>query len=341
MQIANLLDIPASVNTLERLCAWVGTLAAREAGGELVTWKDKPRRAFQVVQTWAADGSCYLVIRASVPLPADWATDKSKKLWGRALETVQNTPKPTYWFTDSYIPQPWTPALITTQLWLDAFDSNGVTLTGGAVSQWADKSGNNRDFTQSSAAVRPLYYSVAGGETYPFVQFDGSTSNGDFLTSSSFSGVEGSLFIVLTSQAGAALVGLFNGGGYNVHANTSSPFGWAASSLGTRYRASEQLPSNTRTFIEFRGRSSGTLRRAATQKGNHSGMNDNGNTPKLGCEYSTSSTTRFPGKIHELIITGTLTAAQYELMEGYLAKRWDLRGQLPTNHPYKTADPVV
>lgn len=42
-------------------------------------------------------------------------------------------------------------------LWLDAADSATVTLNSGNVSQWRDKSGGNRHFSQASASRQPAY----------------------------------------------------------------------------------------------------------------------------------------------------------------------------------------
>jgi hypothetical protein len=40
-------------------------------------------------------------------------------------------------------------------LWLDAADTSSITASGGAVSQWSDKSGNGRHATQGTAGNRP------------------------------------------------------------------------------------------------------------------------------------------------------------------------------------------
>lgn len=53
--------------------------------------------------------------------------------------------------------RPWTPANISTALWLDAADASTITLNGSNVSQWNDKSGNNRNATQATATNRPAY----------------------------------------------------------------------------------------------------------------------------------------------------------------------------------------
>ena len=63
----------------------------------------------------------------------------------------------------------WTPAQITTALWLDAADAatlydatsgGNLVVSGGAVARWNDKSGNSRNATQASASLRPT---VCGG----------------------------------------------------------------------------------------------------------------------------------------------------------------------------------
>jgi hypothetical protein len=36
----------------------------------------------------------------------------------------------------------WTPAAMTTQLWLDADDADTITQTGSDIDQWDDKSGS-------------------------------------------------------------------------------------------------------------------------------------------------------------------------------------------------------
>lgn len=53
-------------------------------------------------------------------------------------------------------PAPWTPAQITTELWYDAADATTITESGGAVSQWDDKSGNGRHATQGTGSFQPV-----------------------------------------------------------------------------------------------------------------------------------------------------------------------------------------
>lgn len=58
------------------------------------------------------------------------------------------------------------------QLWLDASDASTITLTSGAVSNWADKSGNGIDFAQGTATNRPIVQ-TAEQNGRDVVRFDG------------------------------------------------------------------------------------------------------------------------------------------------------------------------
>ena len=68
----------------------------------------------------------------------------------------------------------WDPSLITTALWLDAADASTVTTESGNVSQWNDKSGNNRNASQSTSGNRPTY-NATGFNGKPGAVFNGSS----------------------------------------------------------------------------------------------------------------------------------------------------------------------
>ena len=47
-----------------------------------------------------------------------------------------------------HTPVLWEPSRVPTNLWLDAKDESTITESGGAVSQWDDKSGNDNHAVQ-------------------------------------------------------------------------------------------------------------------------------------------------------------------------------------------------
>lgn len=59
------------------------------------------------------------------------------------------------------------------QLWLDAADTATISVSGSEVTQWNDKSGNSRNFTQSTAANRPLS-GTRSQNGKNIIDFDGS-----------------------------------------------------------------------------------------------------------------------------------------------------------------------
>ena len=50
---------------------------------------------------------------------------------------------------------PWSPAEITTSVWLDAADASTITADGNGVSQWDDKSGNDHHAVQTNNTYKP------------------------------------------------------------------------------------------------------------------------------------------------------------------------------------------
>lgn len=72
---------------------------------------------------------------------------------------------------------PFSPSIHNTDivLWLDAADTSTIEESGGAVSQWNDKSGNGNNATQSSAPLKPTTNATTRNG-YNVIDFDGSNS---------------------------------------------------------------------------------------------------------------------------------------------------------------------
>jgi len=86
-------------------------------------------------------------------------------------------------------------------LWLDADDITGLT-DGASVTTWSDSSGSKYDFTQATAARKPIYKtSIINSK--PVVRFDGTddrltnaTAKSNFITSTAYT-----MFIVFNAAA--------------------------------------------------------------------------------------------------------------------------------------------
>lgn len=101
-------------------------------------------------------------------------------------------------------PTPFDPTSIAgCQLWLDASDTATISVSGTAVTQWNDKSGNSRTFTQGTAGNRPAS-GTRSKNSLNVIDFDG----GDFLSSTAAASVwkflsdstQHTMFIVATSD---------------------------------------------------------------------------------------------------------------------------------------------
>jgi len=102
------------------------------------------------------------------------------------------------------------PDIAGLQLWLDADDSDTITLNGSTVSQWNDKSGNDYHVSQSTASNQPTY-TASALNSKSVVRFDGN----DELTNGSATPVGGStnrtVFVVFNSTAGSIAYGVVLG----------------------------------------------------------------------------------------------------------------------------------
>ena len=249
----------------------------------------------------------------------------------------------------------WTPAELTgLALWLDADDASSITLNGSTVSQWDDKSGNDRNVSQATAANQPTYLAT-GFNSLPTIDFDGS---GDFLKNASYEPTSASLtcFIVYSLDViGGTFIlvqktgGLFEinggfGGSYtNITFTGAGPDNPSqgfddANPTGTNRIIGIQYDGNGNAPSDFSARLDGVAQSIV-------------NSAALGYQSETGFTighrpvqniSSFNGKISELIYTeNQLSLLDQQKLEGYLAHKWGLTANLPADHPYKLTPPYA
>jgi len=248
-------------------------------------------------------------------------------------------------------PELWTPAEITTALWLDADDSSTLTLDGSVVDQWADRSGNARHVTASST-IRPAFSSTGLSGALPAVVFDGSN---DRLVSAGFG---------FPRPFSVFFVGNNSGGSYrraiNIGASTDT-CGFIGSNAGnyatffgngsgtwvdTAANSSAQSVSSPKIFgvtnsgsgssaaIPYVNSAAQTAKGGGTFSGTGRGVSIGGYSGAAGQEWA--------GPISEVVILSRVADAdERQKIEGYLAHKWNLAGSLPSGHPYKSAPPYV
>lgn len=235
----------------------------------------------------------------------------------------------------------WAPsALGSTALkfWVDANASSTITETSGAVSTWADRSGNSRDLTQSSSGARPVLTSnVQNG--LPIVRFDGS--NDYMVTASSGVTAQPYTWAWIFKPSETANFRRIVGSG-NDNGNVDIMGGGAAKYQMWAGTGAQNLGSVTTAFTilvaSFDGGSSNFR-----QNGSATASNLN---PSTGYPTSLRLAASFVpdgflscdfGEV--LFIGGAVTTADKQSIEGYLAHKWGLLANLPSDHPYKTFHP--
>lgn len=267
----------------------------------------------------------------------------------------------------------WTPAQLgpALALWLDAADASTITLNGSTVSQWSDKSGNSRHFTQATAASQPTYNAtVLGGK--PALTFDGTS---DFMSADDTLdvGVNGltimSVVKYATNNQSGVIIGktrYASGAGRYVLYRSLSTGLFGTGAMFATALATPDVPNsyitqvsdsstNTKIFGLEWNRSPGAVRiwdnGTNTATVSYTGDNYNLNSADqlwIGAYQNATGTapptpaTYLNGQIAEIVIAlPNLSSNDRQRLEGYLAWKWLLESSLPANHPYKNSPPVV
>ena len=258
---------------------------------------------------------------------------------------------------------PWTPAQLTTAAWYDASDPSTITTqSGNTVSEWRDKSGNDNHATQSTAAVRPTTGSatIGGMNTVAFRIGDGSNkqflsaSNHPSLNLDSTGGVN--VFAVMnylgyvdngSSGLNAALSKgqlLVSQSAYGIRVGSGDQLGYKAGSNGqvntANFSNQEIIFSGIGNFAANSAQIfvNGELRGDTNPSGSFA--SDNSAPLHIGRDDSNLryANVNF-GEI--LVLGGALSPEDRRKVEGYLAHKWGMAGDLLADHPFKNAAPMI
>lgn len=237
----------------------------------------------------------------------------------------------------------WSPSSLSPQAWYDGGAPETVISSLGLVSEWRDKSGNNRHATQSNTEHQPTV--VASGGNPVTLDFYGDDQFFD-LNLDYLAGVPHSAFVMISDYGFTGLYGAAESGNGDRSLNVglldknSYRFGhpqndWSVG-VSDRYLVLDEhlvnylwIP-NARKEIFVNGISEGFT----TNAGSIGTMAGGGRLGKVG------DASALRGWLSEVIFfTWTLTDAERERVEGYLAHKWGRASALPNAHPYKQSPP--
>lgn len=232
----------------------------------------------------------------------------------------------------------WTPANITTALWLDANDASTITLNGSTVGEWRDKSGNARHASQPTAVNQPEY--TANGLNGKPVMTFATSDTMEFLGSHDENWSCAFVARTTTTQSG-----IIQYGGVNQFGSVFGEGGiWIARPVSG---GGATVANNSQPTIV-----------AATYQAIPTGVVNIWSDGSIGTPYAgtpiavTNATSTIGGLstnvyvmngiIAEIVVSnGVLSTDDRQRLEGYFAWKWALEANLPIGHPYKNSPPTV
>ena len=250
----------------------------------------------------------------------------------------------------------WSPTnLASTACWLDASDTATITLVSGTnVSEWRDKSGNERHATQATSANQPTYIS-SGMNSLGLVDWDGSndamTISGGTTTlhaALSADNTYSMAWVVKPDTISGQEVLLYVPEGswkFLVEIKNDGGLYWGDTpSYYRTYSGGSFFGANTGSFFTLikTGSGAGTAHVAGTLNSSFTNNGGLGDTPSLGSAFILG---QYPGlfyngKMAEIIISNySWDTSERQQVEGYLAHKWGLTSSLPNDHPYKSTTP--
>jgi hypothetical protein len=244
----------------------------------------------------------------------------------------------------------WTPSNLTMIAWFDASDTNTITYAfTNLVSQWNDKSGNNRHVTQANTASQP----ITGARTINglnVLDFDGA----DFINKSSSTMLPASgdvaFFMVATvdviNNSADSLYGVSGTTDFQLDAVNATQFNGQINVTGAGVDTSLTGgpfagPSIYNCNFDYNGLNKYNAFIDGTQRAVNTAY-----TTKLSTNQThqifrnRGGTAQYTdGACAEYIICEDVTTETRQKIEGYLAHKWGLAGNLPSGHPYKANPP--
>lgn len=259
----------------------------------------------------------------------------------------------------------WTPKNLgnSLSLWFDASDASSLILENGFVSEWRDKSGNNKHAIQTTVSLRPQYLS-SGFNGRPTLFFDAlddvffvtninANASGDFFIGASFNFITLAPWTMIAGfRDGINTAG--DGQPILQRIQTTSAIGY--------HNTDVQITNRSITVNAVTGHKIATI-------GRNGGVNGNGGISTVTCTDAVNNDTvtgaqtwnstfgtnfqiagrqqpnfgpNFSEKhISEIIVCNrNLTQIELDKFRGYLAhKWWGNTNPLTSNHPFKNKPP--
>lgn len=238
----------------------------------------------------------------------------------------------------------WTPAEVSTMLWLDASDLSTIidTTNPGRVEQWNDKSGNDFHLTQPTLSLKP-FTGVNDFSGLNVIYGNGSNYIENLVDT----------WPTMTGLICCTVAQLITGGNYNpwlyaVNSVSEGNGAWLLQREGPRLQINFNSGSGP-TFEKYTGLNfspgiwgaywNGSRAYAVTNGDNGSGSGSTGDLDIDNFSLFRRGGDITEANIGEVVIIDSQDFDLRQQVEGYLAWKWNLVSVLPSGHPYKTYRP--
>ncbi|VGO18369.1 hypothetical protein SCARR_00421 [Pontiella sulfatireligans] len=235
----------------------------------------------------------------------------------------------------------WTPEkLQQCTAWYDAADTATITASGGRVSQWDDKSSNGYHMTQEAEASQPINQP---GESVSFSGGGYYLNNANALANAIDYNNTTVIMMLNANAASGCLLGNAYGGAevgvaarFPVHFGIGTLFG---SSVGIGPTiGSDEITSMFNNPLEEKGLVNVFADEKLTED-NEVGIGLPTYTSfSLGAARAASGYS-CDAYLREVIIAPGLSTLDRQMVEGYLAHKWEMSANLPAEHPFKAVAP--
>ena len=241
----------------------------------------------------------------------------------------------------------WTPAQLTTSTWLDASNASSISLTNGNINTWTDLSASAYVFS-ANTTQKAVWGSSNLLNGQNVAVFKGAARL--LATDGPQPGSNNQMMLIVaqlnTDTDGRLFSMTYNGG---TRVSLAPNFG---DKVAYNYRSTiwDPVYSGANIFsmgtpVLFSGyRNSTTL--AVGINGGPESTNSNGQTAGTingwyigGLVNNGNPVFCLNGFIAEIVVVSSYDANLYTKIQGYLAWKWGLQGNLPSNHTYKNNPP--
>ncbi len=243
------------------------------------------------------------------------------------------------------------PEFGTLHLWLDAADARTVTLSGSNVTAWADKSGLgysasavNWSGTITKTTQNGISALNFGTNTMRISNYSWTTYSSLFMVAKTLGGT----WFLCQNRNNNEYTSFFFTGNWNLYQafNGTSKIGIEDSGFP---QGTIVIPANQYVLMTFGYGGASTAAFYTINGTSRSTRLASGAaiSPSSAQVYQLDINGRWDGSSDNSVVceilqyNGVLATNERQQVEGYLAWKWGLQGNLPSNHPFKSTKPQV